>query len=90
MSTRPFDEIVCLVTAPNPAQAHIWAAGLQKAGIRCRVVGDYLDVGIGDIPGVRPEIWVRRSDLTQGEAVLREYVEAGSDETTGPEGEEEK
>jgi putative signal transducing protein len=82
MSTDPSDDIVRLVTAPNPAQAHIWAQGLKQAGVRCRVVGDYLNAGFGDVPGVRAEIWVHRDDVARAEDVLREMQtpDAGPDE----------
>jgi hypothetical protein len=65
------DQVVCLTAAPNPAQAHIWANGLQQEGVHCQVVGDYLDAGIGDISGVQAEIWVKRKDLIQAQVVLR-------------------
>ena len=81
MSTDPSDAIVRLATAPNPAQAHIWERALKEAGVRCKVVGDYLDAGLGDIPGMRAEIWVHRDDLKQGEEVLREMQEAEASDT---------
>jgi hypothetical protein len=79
MSTDPSDDIVRLVTAPNPAQAHIWAQGLKQAGVRCKVVGDYLDAGFGDVPGVRAEIWVHRDDVARADDILREMQETGSE-----------
>jgi hypothetical protein len=72
MSTDPSDDIVRLVTAPNPAQAHLWEQALRQAGVRCKVVGDYLNAGIGDIPGMRAEVWVHRDDVAHAEEVLRE------------------
>jgi hypothetical protein len=81
MSTDPSDDIVRLATAPNPAQAHIWEHALKEAGVRCKVVGDYLDAGLGDIPGMRAEIWVHRDDLKRGEEVLREMQEAEASDT---------
>jgi hypothetical protein len=72
MTTAESDDIVRLATAANPAQAHIWEQALRAAGISCRVVGDYLDAGIGDIPGMRAELWVHRNDVAQAEAVLKE------------------
>src|SRR5262249_15819578 len=71
MSTHEPDDIVCLATAPNPMQAHVWEQALREEGIRCKVVGDYLDAGSGDIPGVRAEIWVHRDDVTAAQAVLK-------------------
>jgi hypothetical protein len=70
-SQHPDDEIVRLTTAPNPAQAHIWQQALEEEGIKAQVVGDYLDAGVGDIPGLTAEVWVRQSDLARAEAVLR-------------------
>jgi hypothetical protein len=64
------NEIVRLVTAENPADAHIWEQALLDEGIRCLVVGDYLDSGFGDIPGLKPEVWVRRADVPRAEEVL--------------------
>jgi hypothetical protein len=78
MSTLHPDDIVRLVTAPNPAQAHIWEQGLREAGIRCKVVGDYLDASFGNIPGLKPEIWVHRDDVARAEEVLRQARDEGS------------
>lgn len=72
------EEVVQLCTAPNPAQAHIWEQVLLEAGIPCRVVGDYLDAGIGDIPGVQAEIWVKRRHLAEA----REILELPDEQTT--------
>jgi hypothetical protein len=80
MSANPSDDIVRLATAPNPAQAHLWEQALRQAGVRCKVVGDYLSAGIGDIPGLQAEIWVHKDDVARGEEVLRELQEAGRDE----------
>jgi hypothetical protein len=70
MSTGPDDEIIRLATAPNPAIAHIWEQALRAEGIRCKVVGDYLDAGVGDISGLLPEIWVHREDVPRAEIIL--------------------
>jgi hypothetical protein len=78
MSANPSDDIVRLATAPNPAQAHLWEQALRQAGVRCKVVGDYLDAGIGDIPGLRAELWVHKDDVARGEEVLREMQNAGA------------
>jgi hypothetical protein len=66
------DDIVRLATADNPVQAHIWEQALREEGIRCKVVGDFLDAGVGDIPGLRAEVWVHRDDLARAEEVLRQ------------------
>ena len=69
-SFNPNDHVVSLTRAANPAEAHIWQNALRDEGIRCQVVGDYLDVGIGDISGAQAEIWVKHQDMTQAQAVL--------------------
>jgi len=71
MATQPGDDIVRLATASNPAQAHIWQQVLQEEGIHGEVVGDYLDAGFGDIPGLRAELWVHRNDVQRALEVLR-------------------
>jgi hypothetical protein len=75
------DDIVRLVTATNPLQAHIWEQALGRAGIRCKVVGDFLDAGVGDIPGVSAEVWVHRDDLARAEEILRQGQEVSDEES---------
>jgi hypothetical protein len=77
MSDDP-QEAVRLVTAPNPAQAHIWEQVLRAAGVQCQIVGDYLGAGIGNIPGLQPEIWVQRRNL----AKARQALELSEADTT--------
>jgi hypothetical protein len=74
------DDIVRLATAINPLQAHIWEQALQEAGIRCQVVGDFLDAGLGDIPGLSAELWVHRDDLARAEEILRQGQEVSDAE----------
>jgi hypothetical protein len=74
MATEDPDEVVRLLTAPNPAMAHIWEQTLAAEGIRARVVGDYLDAGWGDVPMALPELWVRRKDVERAQEILREEV----------------
>ena len=74
------DDIVRLASAINPLQAHIWEQALKEAGIRCRVVGDFLDADVGDIPGVSAEVWVHRDDLARAEEVLRQGQEVSGTE----------
>ena len=66
-------EIARLAEAANPFQAHIWQQALQREGIRCQVLGDYLDAGIGDIPGMGAEVWVDVADLARAEAILDQH-----------------
>ena len=73
MNSEEQHELVRLAVAANPFQAHIWQQALEQEGIRCQVLGDYLEAGIGDIPGFSAEVWVEAADLARAEAILREH-----------------
>jgi hypothetical protein len=72
MASNEDQDLVRLATAANPVQAHALEQALKDEGIRCQVVGDYLDSGIGDIPGVQAEIWVKKADLPRAQKILDE------------------
>jgi hypothetical protein len=40
MSDRHGEEVVRLVTAGSPWEAHRWRQALEGGGVRCRVVGE--------------------------------------------------
>jgi hypothetical protein len=73
VSDRHDDDIICLAHASTPAEAHIWQNVLEEEGIHSRVVGDFLDAGMGDIPGVRAELWVRAQDAERAQAIIEEH-----------------
>jgi len=75
MPLKDQQDLVRLAAAANPFQAHIWEQALEQEGIRCQVLGDYLDAGIGDIPGFSAEVWVEAADLARAEAILRQHSE---------------
>jgi hypothetical protein len=79
------NDVVRLATAANPFQAHVWQESLEREGIKSQVVGDYLDAGIGDIPGVGPEIWVHRNDKARAEMILREGEPLSDEDLSPPE-----
>lgn len=70
------DDVVRLLTANNPAQAHVWQQALENEGIFAKVVGDYLDAGVGDVPGMRAELWVYRHDVERAQRILSEHPDA--------------
>jgi hypothetical protein len=72
MSSDAREDIVRLATADNPVQAHIWQQALLDEGIDCHVVGDYLSTGLGDIPGMKAELWVHRDEAERAQAVLEQ------------------
>ncbi len=84
MNAKDQHELVRLAAAANPFQAHIWQQALEQEGIRCQVLGDYLDVGIGNIPGFSAEVWVDTTDLARAEAFLRQHRNR-TEETAQPE-----
>jgi hypothetical protein len=86
MAKEHADDVVRLATARNSFEAHEWEQALKEEEIYCKVVGDYLEAGIGDISGVLPEIWVRRDDLNRAQKVL----EALEDKTSATEAQEEE
>jgi hypothetical protein len=77
MSDRHRDEIVRLVTASSPQEAHLWRQALEGQGIPWRVVGEYLG-GFGVVyPGHPvPELWVRLQDAQRAQAILEGLPEA--------------
>jgi hypothetical protein len=66
-------EMVRLAAAKNSFQAHIWRDALRREGIRCEVLGTYLEGGLGDIPGIAAEVWVDPTEATRAEAILRHH-----------------
>jgi len=74
------DDIVRLATAANSAEAHIWEEALNEAGIPCRVVGDFLEAGLGGMSSMGAEVWVHRDDLARAEEVLRQGQEVSEAE----------
>ena len=73
MSSETPHNVVRLAAAANPFQAHLWQQALEEEGIRCQVLGDYLDAGIGDIPGIRAEVWVVPADFARAESILGQH-----------------
>lgn len=45
---------------------------------------DYLDAGIGDVPGFSAEVWVETADLARAEAILSRHRDL-SGQATEPE-----
>ena len=84
MNSEDQHDLVRLAAATNPFQAHIWRQALEQEGIRCQVLGDYLDAGLGDIPGFSAEVWVEAADLARAEAILSQHRDR-SEEAAQPE-----
>ena len=77
MSDRPGQEIVRLVTASSPQEAHLWRQALEGEGVRCLVVGEYLGSFGVVYPGHPvPELWVHQEDAERARAVLERLQEA--------------
>jgi hypothetical protein len=73
MASDNRDDIVRLATADTPALAHIWQQALGEEGIESHVVGDFLDAGLGDIPGLKAELWVHQADAARALEILARH-----------------
>lgn len=82
MKERPDEEIVRVATAPNPTLAHIWEEALKDEDIGCKVVGDYLDVAYGDIPGMRAEVWVHKEDAVRASEIIQKLEQSAQQDDT--------
>jgi hypothetical protein len=49
------------------------------------VLGDYLDAGLGDMPGFSAGVWVETADLARAEAVLRQHRDLFEEAAAQPE-----
>ncbi len=80
MSSELSHEMVRLAAASNSFQAGIWRDALRREGIRCEVLGNNLEGGIGDIPGISVEVWVDASEWKRAEAILQRHrhIKAGN------------
>jgi hypothetical protein len=67
-------QVICLITTPNPDQAHVWQNVLRTQGIKSQVVGDFL--GSENISGIQLEIWVRHQDWIGAKRVLRQWSQS--------------
>ncbi|GIW81787.1 MAG: hypothetical protein KatS3mg105_3594 [Gemmatales bacterium] len=75
------DELVRLMTVPNPATGHIIEQALQAEGIEAKVVGDYLDASFGDLPGTLPEIWVHQKDLEAAKKIVEQHTSSSDQDS---------
>jgi hypothetical protein len=82
------DNIVCLASSVTPTQAHLWQNVLEEEGIRAKVVGDFLEAGIGNVPGLGAELWVHADDVERAKEVLMQHQDFAED--AEPEDEEEE
>lgn len=79
MHDRHEDNIVRLATSVTPAQAHMWQNALEEEGVRCQVVGDFLEAGIGNVPGLGAELWVHEDDLERAKEILMQHQDYAED-----------
>ena len=66
-------DIVEIYSAANAIEAHTIANALEAAGIKARVVGEYLGMAAGDLPlgqPIAPRIWVRKEDEARARELL--------------------
>jgi len=77
--------IIEIYSAANAIEAHAMANALEAAGVKARVVGDYLGMAAGGLPlgqPIAPSVWV----LKEEEARARELIKQWKDEAKIPPG----
>jgi hypothetical protein len=83
------ERIVELCSASNTIEAHEIGNVLEEAGIRAKVVGDFLGDAPGSLPlgqPTAPRVWVRESDVARARTVLAErFAESGAQPADWPE-----
>jgi hypothetical protein len=70
------EDIVELAKVPTAQEAHMLAQALEDEGIPARVVGDFLDAGMGSLNAVPAEVWVKQTDLEKARALYTAYENA--------------
>ncbi len=68
--------IVEIYSAANSIDAYAMANALKAAGIKARVVGDYLGMGSGGLPlgqSTAPKVWVHKEEEAQARELLKEW-----------------
>ncbi len=69
------DDLIEVYCAKNEPEVRIVEAALIEAGIKCRVVGEYLAGAVGEVPaGIAssPAIWVPASEVEPAREVIRD------------------
>jgi hypothetical protein len=54
------------------------------------VVGDYLEAGLGNVPGMGAELWVHEDDVERAKEVLMQHQDFAEDAEAEAEEEEEE
>ena len=81
MSEHWEGNIVCVAHADTAVEAHIWQNALEEEGIKAKVVGDFLDAGLGNIPGMKAEVWVHEDDLQKATQIIEQIKQAPPDDS---------
>jgi hypothetical protein len=74
--------LIRIYSAANLPEAHLLMGLLADAGIRARVLNEYAQGGMGEIPfpNACPEVWIEReADRERALAVVRTYERRGPD-----------
>ncbi len=77
--------IVELCAARNSAEAYSYCSWLEEAGIRCRVVGEFLGGAAGSLPlgyTIAPRIWVREEDAARARDIIDGWISRSDQEAS--------
>jgi hypothetical protein len=73
--------VVRIYSAANLPEAYLLLGLMSEAGIRARVLNEYAQGALGDIPFpcARPEVWIEREpDRERALRIVNEYEQASS------------
>ena len=67
------NDMVCLATTSDPAEARLWREILQAEGIDNQV-GEDLTVYVDNVPWNQADLWVHRSQVEAATAILERLL----------------
>jgi len=69
-------DIVEIYSAANSIEAYAMANALKAAGVKARVVNEFVQMGVGLMPctqPVTPKVWIRREDEAHARGLLKQW-----------------
>jgi hypothetical protein len=69
-------DIVEIYSAANSIEAYAMANALKAAGVKARVVNEFVQMGVGLFPQtqpVTPRVWIRREDEAHARGLLKQW-----------------
>jgi len=67
------NDMVCLATTSDPAEARLWRQALQAEGIE-NELGEDLTVYVDNVPWIQADLWVHRAQVEAATAILERLL----------------